>query len=100
MPAQGAVARFPENRMTHRDPAELMMRNLAGKETPEPEYLRERAALCGPSINCKIFGRLTDAGRSASRCVISARLDQRAQCRRYARLFDRASRERAARRSG
>ena len=47
------------------------------------------------------FGdRLTDVGRSASRCVISPRMAQRAQCRRYGRLAGHWGRVQAGCRTG
>ena len=47
------------------------------------------------------FGdRLTDVGRSASRCVISPRMAQRAQCRRYGRLAGHWGRVQAGYRTG
>jgi hypothetical protein len=71
--------------------------------TPEPEMraLRRRhighrrgteQIICASSLQESdgelhaIFDRLTDVGRSASRCVISPRLDQRAHCRRSGRM--------------
>jgi hypothetical protein len=39
-PAQGAVALFPEKRMTRHSPADWMMRRLVGEATPELEHLR------------------------------------------------------------